>query len=141
MAAGLIDLQSEREFSMTTNALESINGHRNEATPRRNSFCTSILRISKMFCHSIDSFSCSVRYHFNNATRRALLQMRIIDEAEMLRQKLYYYTDARARRCDCGATGYFLCLFNTGIPYCHLLHAGLPRLVMPEPFVLQQDPG
>jgi hypothetical protein len=127
-------------WPMTTNALESINGHRNEATPRRNSFWMSILRIARSFDRSIVNYSYSVRRNFNNATRRAVTQMRAIGSQEMLQQQLYYKTNATLRTCECGFSEYFSRLFNTEVPCCHLLSAGLPRPVMTNPPILQQEP-
>jgi hypothetical protein len=74
-------------LAMTINALESINGDCNEATPRHNTFWMSIMRLSRAFSHTIENLSCSLLQNFNTRIQRACGQMRAIGEVEMTQQK------------------------------------------------------
>jgi hypothetical protein len=105
----------------TTNALESINGHRNEQTPRRNSFWGSINRLSRAIAHGIDSYTSSVARNFNTNIRRALNNARAIGESEMTRQISHYNTNFMNMSCSCGMTSYFTSVFGQFAPCCHLL--------------------
>jgi hypothetical protein len=125
---------------MTINALESINSHRNEATPRRSPFWSSIFRLSQAVDRWIRSFNCSVRHNFNSATRRALVQMRAIGDAELLQQQIFSRTNEITAICDCGFTKYYSRLYHTQIPCCPLLSKWLLRLSMRQAPVLQYEP-
>jgi hypothetical protein len=68
-----------------------MNGHCNEATPRRNSFWASMTRIAKMINRGIEYFPSSVRHNFNAAIRRA--------EVLQLDQPIFaYYYSLEGRR-------------------------------------------
>jgi hypothetical protein len=121
----------------TTNCLESINGHHNENTPRRNEFWASVFRLSMMVDHGIAAFSASVRHIFNSAIRRAVMFMLTIGTSEMTAQKAHYHTNAETRTCDCGISAYFTRMYRTFVPCCHLLSAGVEKPQMTEPPVLQ----
>jgi hypothetical protein len=112
---------------MTTNALESINDHRNEAKARNNTFWMSTIRPSRAFGHSIESFSSSLRHNFNTTTRRALGQRRAMREMETAKQRTYYKMKAENGSCDCGYHEYFPRMFNMHVPCCHFLSTGLPH--------------
>jgi hypothetical protein len=131
--------QERQQLPVTTNALESINGHRNEATPRRNPFWSSILRLSRAFDRCVDIFCSVVRHNFNYAARRALVQMRAIDANEMMQQKFYYGTNAIDKMCQCGFTEYLSRLYHSEVPCCHLLSEDVPRPRMIHPAILQKD--
>jgi hypothetical protein len=79
---------------ITTNSIEAINGHCNEATPRRNSFWASMTQIAKIIDRGIEYFPCSVRHNFNAATRRPADFVYVIREREINRQRLFYCTNA-----------------------------------------------
>jgi hypothetical protein len=120
----------------TTNCLESLNGHQNARTPRRNSFWGSLHRLATMIGHGINFFTPSVRHNFNSASRRAMTAMRSIGEIEMNLQIVQYQTDAQNRTCNCGLFWYFTRMYRTFLPCCHLLHCGVPRSKMCDPPVL-----
>jgi hypothetical protein len=121
---------------MTTNSIEAINGHCNEATPRRNSLWGSLNRLGKMVNRGIESFPMSVKHNFNAATRRTAAFVRVIGEREINRQKIFYHTNLGDATCDCGVSTYFSRLFNQFVPCCHLMHAGLKKPALVNPPVL-----
>jgi hypothetical protein len=121
---------------MTTNSIESINGHCNEATPRRNSFRGSLTRLGKMINRGIESFPMSVKHNYHAATRRTAALLRVIGEQEINRQKIFYHTNLEDATCDCGVSIYFSRLFNQFVPCCHLMHAGLKKTALINPPVL-----
>jgi hypothetical protein len=90
---------------MTTNVIEYINGHCNEATPRRNSFWASMTRIAKMFNRGIKYFPSSVKHNFNAAARRAADFAYVIGQGEMNRQKEFYSTNVEEGIYKCGSVG------------------------------------
>jgi hypothetical protein len=125
---------------MTTNCLESINGHRNAATPRRNCFWSAMTRIAGMVGQSIGNFPTSVRNNFNNTTRKAVSLAQSIDPNEMDAQCIYYRTSTAPERCDCGLFNYFTGMFHRVTPCCHLIHKGVARPRMCDPPVLHHEP-
>jgi hypothetical protein len=111
----------------TTNCVESINGHRNEDTPRRNTFWGSMCRTARMIERGIGSFALSVRRNFNCAARREIRFMRSIGEQEMQMQRSFYQTDGEQRTCDCGTASGLTKIYGISFPGSHLLSAGVSR--------------
>jgi hypothetical protein len=124
---------------MTTNCLESINGHRNAATPRRNTFWGALSRIAQMFGRSMGNFGGTVRNNFNNTTRRAMSLAQSLGDIEMDAQCVYYKTNTQAETCDCGLCEYFSRMFDRPVPCCHLIHKGLVRPCMLNPPILRRE--
>jgi hypothetical protein len=119
----------------TTNSIESLNGHLNEVTPRRNSFWGSLTRLASMIEFGILNYHTSVRHNFNSATRRAQALARAIGDTEMLKQRIYYHTtiDHNDSTCDCHLSTYFSEVYGQFVPCCHMLEAGVARPVMRVP--------
>jgi hypothetical protein len=120
----------------TTNCLESLNGHCNADTPRRNCFWGSMIRLARAIDRGIENFSANVRHNFNTATRRSLNLVHVIGEPELTQQEAYYHTNVVDQTCECGDTSYYSRVYRTLIPCCHLLRLGLTRPRMPTPPVL-----
>jgi hypothetical protein len=97
-------------------------------------------RIARIVGRPINDFSTSIRHHFNNATCRAVLLAQSIGEIEIAAQCAYYHTNANTESYDCDLWQYFTRMFHRPIPCCHLIHAGLARLSMPDPPVFLQGP-
>jgi hypothetical protein len=67
----------------TTNALESIHGHLNEATPRRNDFWPSMKRLADHINEGIKRWPDAVRHNFNHAWRVSFTRISKIGENEL----------------------------------------------------------
>jgi hypothetical protein len=76
----------------TSGALESFNGHRNEDTPRNNTFIGSVYRTAEHMDHSIAAWSMQVRHNFNQATHNAVVLAASIGEEEMREEFAFYHT-------------------------------------------------
>jgi hypothetical protein len=63
-----------------------------------------------------------------------------IGDIEIAAQCAYYHTNADTESYDCDLSQYFTRMFHRLIPCCHLIHAGLARLSMPDLPVLLQSP-
>jgi hypothetical protein len=72
----------EERIPPTTNPLESINGHLNEAAPRRNSFWGSMCGLASMIDKSIDRHSNYVRHNYNFACHRSLRDAQNMGQTE-----------------------------------------------------------
>jgi hypothetical protein len=124
----------------TTNCLESINGHHNDATPRNNLFWASACRLAEQIQQGILHFSAYVRHNFNRATRQALILRLSLGEDEMARQKAEYEADANS--CSCGQTRHYSAMYRIPVPCCHRLASGAsrPRMVEPPKLQYSNDP-
>jgi hypothetical protein len=115
---------------MTTNSIEAINGHCNEAYPRHNPFWSSLTRIANMVDRGIEYFPSSVRHNFNAALRRAAGFVKIVGRNEIERQQAFYCTNAEAATCSCEVISYLSRVFRCFVSSCHMLGSGFekPRL-------------
>jgi hypothetical protein len=116
---------------MTTNSLESINGHLNAETPRRNVFWASMMRMCKMIRHGVQHHAASVLHNFHTTTRRIYKLVKSIGEEEIRQQQIYYKTNINSSppTCDCGMSLYFTQMFGRFVPCSHMVHAGCPKQI------------
>jgi hypothetical protein len=86
----------------TTNTIECLNGHMNEATPRNNTFWGSLHRIAWIFTRKIDSFPICVQHNLRNERRQIYKQLGSTSVARMQREVQFFGTTADS--CRCGQT-------------------------------------
>jgi hypothetical protein len=128
----IADPQRWAEFSMltriderippTTNSIESINGHLNEVTPRRNTFWGSMCRLASMIEKSIERYSDSVRHNYHFACQRSLRESQSMGQTELHAQSCFY--NATIEHCSCGRTLHYTRMFEKEMPCPHQLYRG-----------------
>jgi hypothetical protein len=99
----------------TTNSLESILGHLNEATPRRNEFWSSMRGIVEHIDEGMKRFFNAVRHNFNYVSRAT----------------------SQSTQCSCGDMLLLSTMYDIAIPCCHMIHCGTERPRMGPPPVLK----
>jgi len=67
----------------TTNSLESLHGHLNEATPRRNNFWGALSRIIRMINQKITAFPDALQHTFYNSIKISKKRSNIIGKANL----------------------------------------------------------
>jgi hypothetical protein len=121
----------------TTNSLESIHGHLNEATPRRNDFWASLKRLADHIDNGIKRWPEAVRHNFNHACRVSIDRISKIGEVESQDQIRTFRSTSLD--CPCGETVYLSGMYNCPLPCCHMIHSRATRLKMSTSPVLRTD--
>jgi hypothetical protein len=123
-------------MSPTTNSLESIHGHLNEATPRRNNFWASLKRLADHIDEGMERSPDAVRHNFNHAWRVSLSRISKIGEDELQDQIRTFQSTSEG--CPCGETVHVSAMYGCMIPCCHMIQSGATRPRMPLPLVFQR---
>jgi hypothetical protein len=118
----------------TTSSLESIHGHLNDATPRRNEFWSSIRRLVEHIDEGMKRFSDAVRYNFNYACRATYRRHLKIGSDELSDQVETLHS--QSTQCSCGDMLLLSTMYDIVIPCCHMIHSGAERPRMGSPPVL-----
>jgi hypothetical protein len=124
---------------MTTNCLESLNGHANQLPPRPNILWASGTPIALIIGHGIQYFGAAARHNFDHANRRAFRLTRAIEEVEMNQQGQYYGPDVNKLTCGWSVSTYCSQVLRQFIPSCHLFHLVVPKGRMAELPVLFRE--
>jgi hypothetical protein len=101
----------------TSNTIESLNGHLNEVTPRKNAFWGSLHRLAEMFTKKIGTFQSCWRHNFRYEVQKARRRFRFIPHERMTREITFFQTEAD--RCLCGETVLGCRMFGQDIPCSH----------------------
>ena len=104
----------------TTNAIESIHGHLNEAIPRNNCFFSSLYRIILTINSQIHRFQEKHRHNYGRIIReikkKALNNPFIKNECDFYQTTLF--------ECKCGETILYSKMYRIDIPCSHRIHLG-----------------
>jgi hypothetical protein len=119
----------------TTNSLESIHGHLNEATPKRNNLWASLKRLADHVDEGMKCWPDAVRHNFNHAWRVSLSRMSRLDEDELQDQIRTFRSTSGG--CLCGETVHLSAMYGCMIPCYHMIKSGATRPRMPPPLVFQ----
>jgi hypothetical protein len=127
----------QSRMSSTTNSFESIHGHLNKGTPRRNDFWSSMKRLVDHIDEGIKRWPNGVRHNFNHAWRVSLSRISKIGEDELQDQiRMFRSTSVD---CSCGETVLVSAMYGCKIPCCHMIHSGAIRPRMSSFPVLERD--
>jgi hypothetical protein len=122
-------VRAEWRLPSTTNSLESIHGHLNERTPRRNDFWTSLKRLADHIDEGMKRWPDAVRHNFNHAWRVSLSRVSRIGGDELQDQIRTFGSTPVG--CSGGETVLVSAMYGCTIPCCHMIHSGATRPRMP----------
>jgi hypothetical protein len=101
----------------TTNCEESMNGHMNDNTPRRNLFWRPIFSIIEMILQKTQTFRLHVLRNFNGTIKRAMRRARQVLIDIMTAECRYFQSSQE--QCNCAETRLQSRTFRMRIPYIH----------------------
>lgn len=104
----------------TTNSIESIHGHLNEATPRNNCFWPSLHRIIMAINFQIHRFNDKLHHNFNKFVRD--IKRKIFHNPSISEECTFYETTIN--KCQCGETILYSSMYRRDIPCSHRLFLG-----------------
>jgi hypothetical protein len=122
----------------TTNSLESIHGHLNTQTPRRNAFWRSLQRIVVMMIFKSGDFACLVRYNFADEVREAYTRGTKTDRNVMQRESDWYGTTANS--CKYGETSRLWTIYGFPFPCSHQYSLEVDKPSIPPTFEIDLRP-
>lgn len=110
----------------TTNNIESIHGHVNEATPRNNCFYPSIYRLIMTVNMQIHRFNEKLHHNFNKIIRD--IKKHKMHNPFIQNECGYYQTTLS--ECQCGETSLYSAMYRVDIPcsHRHFLGATFPTI-------------
>ena len=116
-----VSMMQRQSFKMpsTSNSIESIHGHLNEATPRNNLFFSSVYRLIMAINTQIKQFEEKLHHNFNKIIRdikRKGSNPHIDDECN------FYNTQIDS--CECGETTLYSNMYRCDVPCSHRYHLG-----------------
>jgi hypothetical protein len=114
----------------TSNGRESLHGHGNEATPRRNEFIASLIRVASMMIRKTLSFQTALEDNFGVMTRVGSRRTKHPDPQVLASERIQYCTTLD--HCDCGETCHLSAMYRTACPYSHQYSLGAAKPVVPD---------
>lgn len=125
-----VSIINRKKFRMptTTNSLESVHGHLNEATPRNNLFFPSIFRLIMAINSQTKQFVSKVHHNFRKIINDVKKQK---SKDPFLSSKCENY-QTTLEKCECGETDLYSEMFRCDIPCVHRHFLGKEFPQMPE---------
>jgi hypothetical protein len=107
----------DTKMPSTSNAIECLNGHMNENTPRDNTFWGSLHRIYAIFTEKITDFSDCLHHNVRHQRRLVYQRVRALDTDRMLCE--IDFLESREDFCSCGETIFSSQMYRLDIPCSH----------------------
>jgi hypothetical protein len=118
----------------TTNSLESLHGHLNAKTPRRNGFWQSLFRIESAMCTKSTRLWTSVQHNFANEVRKSYTRSVKLDRSTMQQEVRWYHSTQSS--CNCGETNHLSVVYRVPMPCSHQYFLGIAKPDVPQSFNL-----
>lgn len=117
-----------------TNQIESMHGHLNGRTPRRNEFYRSLKRIIDSILKKNHTFKDRFHKNYSRHKRKILNIVKHTPKEVMESQISYYDTNIEDKTCTCGESALISEMLQTKIPCSHLsfLKMGFPEVQPPK---------
>ena len=107
------------QMPSTTNTLESMHGHLNKRTPRKNTFYSSLLRVhnelNKKFLHISDR----IKHNYNYIKNKTRAKVKMYSNEEL--QSMCDHYGTTVGECNCSDNKLESSNFEIDIPCCHRL--------------------
>lgn len=114
----------------TTNTLESMHGHLNSNTPRRNNFFSAIARSISELDSKYEKITQRIQHNYRFTMNRTLQHLQNTDPKEITKMVAFY--DTKTETCLCGQNSLQSSNFKIDIPCIHRLSIGAQFTAFPQ---------